>query len=416
VLHLSSTKVFVQGGFMRSIISQAITGLIVMGFAAAGLAQTPGVTATEIRIGQTMPYTGPVAAFSMLGKGEIAYFKKVNDEGGINGRKVPPISLDDGYAPPRTVEQTRKLIEQERVAFIFSSIGTASNSAIEKYLNAANIPQIFIGSGASKFGNYREFFWTMGGVQATFRAEARIYARQILKADANAKIAILYQHDDYGRDYVMGLKDVLGDRYEGMVNEATYEFTDATIDSQIATLQSTGAEFLIVAATPKFAAQAIRRVYDIGWKPTFFLSSTAIWINSVMIPAGPEIGVGIISAAYVKDPTDSTWNDDSGMQEYKSFMAKYMQDDDIADQNFVNAYNSAMTLVQVLRQCGDDLSRKNIMSQATDLQALELPMLLPGIRVSTSPTDYYPVKQMQLMKWSGKQWIRFGGLLSSQDN
>jgi len=399
-----------------AVISPAITGLTVIGLAAAALAQTPGVTATEIKIGQTMPYTGPVAAFSMLGKGEIAYFKKVNDEGGINGRKVTLISLDDGYAPPRTVEQTRKLVEQEGVAFIFSSIGTASNSAIEKYLNNANIPQIFIGSGASKFGNYKEFFWTLGGVQATFRAEARIYARQIVNADPNAKIAVLYQHDDYGRDYVIGLKDVLGDKYERMVKEATYEFTDATIDSQITTLQSTGAEFLIVAATPKFAAQAIRKVYDIGWRPTFFLSSTAIWINSVMIPAGPEKAVGIISAAYVKDPTDPTWNDDPGMREYKSFMAKYMPADDLADQNFVNAYNSAMTLVQVIRQCGDDLSRKSIMSQATNLQALELPMLLPGIRVSTSPTDYYPVKQMQLMKWNGKQWIHFGELLSGRDN
>jgi ABC-type branched-subunit amino acid transport system substrate-binding protein len=379
----------------------------------AGQTPLPGITAGEIKIGQTMPYTGPVAAFSALGKGEIGYFKKLNDEGGITGRKINLLSLDDGYAPPKTVEQTRKLIEQEGVAFIFSSIGTAANTAIQKYLNNAKVPQIFIGSGADKFGNYKEFPWTMGGVQATFRAEARIYARHILAERPNAKIAILYQHDDFGRDYVNGLRDVLGERYAATVTEATYEFTDATVDSQIVTLQSSGADALLVVATPKFAAQAIRKVYDIGWKPMFFLTNVAIWVNSVMIPAGPEKGVGIISSAYVKDPTDPAWDGDAGMQEYKAYMKKYMPSDDIADQNFVNSYNSAMTLVQVLKQCGDDLARANVMRQAANLHDLALPMLLPGIKVNTSPTDYYPVEQMQLMRWNGKQWVRFGDLLTS---
>jgi len=372
----------------------------------------PGVNASEIKIGQTMPYTGPVAAFSALGKGEIGYFKKVNAEGGINGRKINLISLDDGYAPPKTVEQTRKLVEQDGVAFIFSSIGTASNTAIQKYLNNAKIPQIFIGSGAHKFGNYKDFPWTMGGVQGTFRSEARIYARHILKEKPNAKIAILYQHDDFGRDYVNGLKDVLGDKYDAQVKEATYEFTDATIDSQVVTLQASGAEAFIFAGTPKFAAQSIRKVYDLGWKPMFFLSNVAIWVNSVMIPAGPEKGIGIISSVYVKDPTDPGWDDDAGMKGYKAFMKDYMPNDDIADQNFVNSYNSGMALVQALKQAGDDLSRDNIMKQAANLKDLELPMLLPGIKVNTSPTDYYPVEQMQLMRWNGKQWVRFGGLLS----
>jgi branched-chain amino acid transport system substrate-binding protein len=387
--------------------------LVAVLLAAPAFAQMPGVTATEIKIGQTMPYTGPVAAFSMLGKGEIGYFKKVNDEGGVKGRKINLLSLDDGYAPPKTVEQTRKLVEQDGVAFIFSSIGTASNTAIQKYLNGAKVPQIFIGSGADKFGNYKEFPWTMGGIQATFRSEARIYARHVLQEKPNAKIAILYQHDDFGRDYVTGLKDVLGDRYSNVVIEATYEFTDATIDSQIVTLQSSGADALIIAATPKFAAQAIRKVYDIGWKPTTFLANVAIWVNSVMIPAGPEKGVGIISSAYVKDPTDPGWDSDAGMQEYKAFMKKYMPSDDISDQNFVNSYNSAMALMQVLKQCGDDFSRENVMKQAANLRDIELPMLLPGMKVNTSPTDFYPVEQMQLMRWNGKQWVRFGDLLST---
>src|SRR5215510_1264873 len=388
---------------------------VVLAFGCAGAsAQAPGISATEIKIGQTMPYTGPVAAFSALGKGEIAYFKKVNAEGGINGRKINLLSLDDGYAPPKTVEQTRKLVEQDGVALIFSSIGTAGNTAIQRYLNNAKVPQIFIGSGAHKFGNYKEFLWTMGGVQGTFRSEARIYARHILKDKPDAKIAILYQHDDFGRDYVSGLKDVLGEKFGTQVKEATYEFTDATIDSQVVTLQASGADALIVAATPKFAAQAIRKVHDLGWKPTFFLSNVAIWVNSVMIPAGPEKGIGIISSVYVKDPTDPGWDNDAGMKGFKTFMKEYMPSDDIADQNFVNSYNSAMALVQVLKQAGNDLSRDNIMKQAANLKDLELPMLLPGIKVNTSPTDYYPVEQMQLMRWNGKQWVRFGELLSDQ--
>ncbi|MGP0088804.1 MAG: ABC transporter substrate-binding protein [Xanthobacteraceae bacterium] len=389
------------------------TVALVLASASSAPAQTPGVTVTEIKIGQTMPYTGPVAAFSMLGKGEVGYFNKVNAEGGINGRKVDLLSLDDGYAPPKTVEQTRKLVEQEGVAFIFSSIGTATNTAIQKYLNSAKVPQIFIGSGADKFGNYKEFPWTIGGVQATFRAEARIYVRNILQQKPDAKIAILYQHDDFGRDYITGVKDVLGDQYASRVAEASYEFTDATIDSQIVTLQSSGADALIVGATPKFAAQAIRKVYDIGWKPMFFLSNVAIWVNSVMIPAGPEKGIGITSSAYVKDPTDPGWDNDPGMKDYKAFMKQYMPNDNIADQNFVNSYNSAMTLMQVLRQCGNDLSRDNILRQATNLHDLALPMLLPGIKVNTSPTDYYPIQQMQLMRWDGKHWVRFGQVISS---
>jgi ABC-type branched-subunit amino acid transport system substrate-binding protein len=372
----------------------------------------PGVTDTEIKIGQTMPYTGPVTAFSTLGKGEVGYFKMLNDQGGVNGRKVNLLSLDDGYAPPRTVEQTRKLVEQDGVAFIFSSIGTATNTAIERYLNSNKVPQLYIASGASKFGNYKEFPWTIGGIQATFRAEARIYARQILKANPNAKIAMLYQNDDFGRDYVLGVKDVLGDKFADTVKEATYEFTDATVDSQVVSLQASGADALILVATPKFAAQAIRKVYDIGWKPMFYITNVAIWISTVLEPAGVDKAVGLMSSVYVKDPADPGWDDDPDMRVWKGWMTKYMPDADARDQNYVNSYNTGMAIVQALKQAGNDLSRDNIMKQAANIKDLQLPMMLPGIKMNTSPTDYFPIENMQMMRWNGKQWVRYGDLLS----
>jgi branched-chain amino acid transport system substrate-binding protein len=392
----------------------ASAALLTLGATAgpAAAENAPGVTAIEIKIGQTMPYSGPVTAFGTLGKGELAFFNMINDQGGVNGRRITLVSLDDGYAPPKTVEQTRKLVEQERVALLFSSIGTAPNTAVQKYLNDRKIPQIFIGSGASKWGNYQEFPWTIGGVQATFRAEGRIYARYILQHKADARIGVLYQNDDYGKDYFLGLKDVLSDKFDKMVSTQSYEPTDPTIDSQIVSLQGAGVDAIIVGATPKFAAQSIRKVYDIGWKPMFFLSNVAIWVNSVMAPAGVEKGVGIISSAYVKDPTDPGWDDDPGMKQWRDFMKKYMRDADASDQNYVNSFNSGMVLVQALKQCGDDLSRENILKQATNIRDLELPMLLPGIKVNTGPTDYFPIKQMQLMRWDGKRWVRFGEMLS----
>ncbi|MGZ5852697.1 MAG: ABC transporter substrate-binding protein [Xanthobacteraceae bacterium] len=398
---------------MSNKIKPALFCLVLGVFASPATAQNaPGVTDTEIKVGQTMPYTGPVTAFSTLGKGEIGYFKMLNEQGGINGRKINLISLDDGYAPPKTVEQTRRLVEQDGVAFMFSSIGTATNTAVQRYLNSNKVPQLYIGSGASKFGNYKEFPYTIGGIQGTFRAEARIYARYILKEKPNAKIAILYQNDDYGRDYVLGLKDILGDKYSSVVREATYEFTDATVDSQVVSLQGSGAEALIVAATPKFAAQAIRKVHDIGWKPMFFLSNVAIWISTVIEPAGPEKAVGIMSSVYVKDPADPGWDNDAGMKEWKAWITKYMPEVDSRDQNYVNSYNEAMVLVQALKQAANDLSRENIMKQALNIKDMQLPMMLPGIKVNTSPTDYYPIEDMQMMRFNGKQWVRFGDLLS----
>lgn len=397
-------------------ISRAVWGAVLAGLIGVGgvpaLAQDmPGITKTDITIGQTMPYSGPVTAFSTLGKGEIGYFNMLNAQGGVNGRKIHLISLDDGYQPPKTVEQTRKLVEQDHVSFIFSTIGTATNTAIARYLNGHHIPQLYIGSGADKFTDYKKLPWTIAGIQATFRAESAIYARYILSQKPNAKIAILFQNDDFGRDYVDGLKDVFGDKYSSRVVEASYEVTDPTIDSQIVSLKASGADALIVGATPKFAVQAIRKVHDLGWKPMFFLSNVAIWVSTVMEPAGPENGIGIMSSAYVKDPGDPAWKDDPGMKGWKAWMAKWMPGADPRDANYVNSYNEAMTLVQALKQCGDNLTRENILHQAENIHDLELPMLLPGIKVNTSATDHAPIEQMQLMRWDGKHWVRFGKLL-----
>ena len=312
--------------------------------AAAMSAEMRGVTATEIKIGQTMPYSGPVSAFGALGKGEVGYFKMVNERGGINGRKVNLISLDDSYAPPKTVEQTRRLVESDEVALIFSSIGTAHNTAIAKYLQSKNIPQLFLASGASKFADIAQFPQATVGVQAPFRYEARLYARYALSKNPNAKFAVISQNDDFGRDYLAGLKDVLGDKYDSVVTGATYEISDPTIDSQIVKLKASGADVFVIAATPKFAAQSIRKAFEIGWRPMTFLSNVAVWISTVMEPAGVEAGTGILSTAYVKDPDDPAWKDDAGVKGWREFMTKYVPDGDQHDTNYVNAYNSAMVL------------------------------------------------------------------------
>jgi ABC-type branched-chain amino acid transport systems, periplasmic component len=389
----------------------ALSALVVLTWPAVSMAaDTRGVTATEIKIGQTMPYSGPVSAFGALGKGEVGYFKMLNERGGINGRKINLISLDDSYAPPKTVEQTRRLVESDEVALIFSSIGTAHNTAIAKYLQGKNIPQLFIGSGASKFADLTQYPQATLGVQGPFRYEARLYARYALAKNPNAKFAVISQNDDFGRDYLLGLKDVLGEKYDSVVTGATYEIQDPTIDSQIVKLKASGADVLVIAATPKFAAQSIRKVFEIGWKPMTFLSNVAVWVSTVMEPAGLEAGVGILSTAYVKDPDDPAWKDDAGVKRWREFMVKYVPDADLHDTNYVNAYNSAMALEAVLKACGDDLSTENILKQAYAIKDLELPMLLPGIKVNTSPTDHIPVDQMQFMRFNGKTWERFGEL------
>jgi branched-chain amino acid transport system substrate-binding protein len=378
--------------------------------AASTSGEMRGVTATEIRIGQTMPYSGPVSAFGALGKGEVGYFKMLNERGGINGRNINLISLDDGYAPPKTVEQTRRLVESDEVALIFSPIGTAHNTAIAKYLQGKNIPQLFVGSGASKFADIAQYPQATLGVQAPFRYEARLYARYALAKNPNAKFAVVSQNDDFGRDYLSGLKDVLGEKYDALVTAATYEIQDPTIDSQIVKLKASGADVFVIAATPKFAAQSIRKAFEIGWRPMTFLSNVAVWVSTVMEPAGLEAGTGILSTAYVKDPDDPAWKDDSGVKAWREFMVKYIPEADLHDTNYVNAYNSAMALEAVLKACGDDLSTGNILKQAYAIKDLELPMLLPGIKINTSPTDHIPVDQMQFMRFNGKSWERFGEL------
>jgi branched-chain amino acid transport system substrate-binding protein len=389
----------------------AVSALVVLAWPlASAAAEMRGVAATEIKIGQTMPYSGPVSAFGALGKGEVGYFKMLNERGGINGRKVNLISLDDSYAPPKTVEQTRRLVESDEVALIFSSIGTAQNTAIAKYLRGRNIPQLFVGSGASKFADLAQYPQATLGVQGPFRYEARLYARYALAKNPNATFAVISQNDDFGRDYLAGLKDVLGEKYDAVVTGATYEITDPTIDSQIVKLKASGADVLVIAATPKFAAQSIRKAYEIGWKPMIFLSNVAVWVSSVMQPAGLEAGIGILSTAYVKDPDDPAWKDDAGVKGWREFMTKYIPEADQHDTNYVNAYNSAMALEAVLKACGDDLSTENILKQAYAIRDLELPMLLPGIKLNTSPTDHVPIDQMQFMRFNGKSWDRFGEL------
>ena len=379
--------------------------------APAFAADTPGVTATEIKIGNTMPYSGPASAYGVIGKGETAFWTMINEQGGVSGHKINFISLDDGYSPPKTVEQVRQLVEQEGVAFLFNTLGTPTNTAVQKYLNQKEIPQLFVATGADKWGDYKDNPWTMGW-QPSYRTEAQIYAKYILKEKPNAKIGILYQNDDFGKDYVAGLKDVLGDKYAKMVKEASYEVTDPTIDSQIVTLQSAGADTLVTAATPKFAAQTIRKVYDIGWKPLQFLTNVSISVGAVMNPAGPEKGVGIITSNYGKDATDPAWKNDPGMNEWRAFMKKYMPGADLEDNNYVYAYGVSLTMLQVLKQCNGDFSRANIMKQAANIHDLELPTSLPGIKINTSPTNFHPIRQMQLQRWDGKTWVRFGNVIS----
>ncbi len=397
--------------FIATLAALHAAAMLALPFAAAA-AEMRGVSASEIKIGQTMPYSGPVSAFGALGKGEVGYFKMLNERGGINGRKVNLISLDDGYAPPKTVEQTRRLVESEEVALIFSSIGTAHNTAIAKYLQSKNVPQLFIGSGASKFADIALYPQATMGVQAPFRYEARLYARYALAKNPNAKFAVISQNDDFGRDYLLGLKDVLGEKYDSVVTGVTYEIQDPTIDSQIVKLKASGADVFVIAATPKFAAQAIRKAFEIGWRPMTFLSNVAVWVSTVMVPAGVEAGTGVLSTAYVKDPDDPAWKDDPGVLAWREFMTRYVPDADQHDTNYVNAYNSAMALEAVLKACGDDLSTENILKQAYSIKNLELPMLLPGIKVNTSPTDHVPVDQMQFMRFNGKTWERFGDLLT----
>ncbi|HTO46002.1 MAG TPA: ABC transporter substrate-binding protein [Burkholderiales bacterium] len=373
----------------------------------------PGASDTEIRIGQTKPYSGPASAYGAGGRVQIGYFEKLNAEGGINGRKIKLISLDDGFSPPRTVEQTRKLVEQDEVLVVFNSNGTAANSAVQKYLNAKKVPQLFVSTGASKFADPKSFPWTIGWLP-TYYKEARAYAQYVVRTRPNAKIAVLYQNDDFGKDYLNGLHDELGDKAKRMiVAESSFELSDPTVDSQVVSLRASGADVFFNIGTPKFSALAIRKAYDIGWKPLQFLAMPGSSVGQVMIPAGTEKGVGAITVGFVKDPTDPQWDNDPAMKEWRAFMRKYYPDGDLNDWYNVYAYAAAQTLVQVLKQCGDELTRENVMAQATNLKNLELPLLLPGIRINTTPTDYHVIRQVQLQRFDGRQWVRFGEVIGN---
>jgi branched-chain amino acid transport system substrate-binding protein len=397
--------------------------IIVRGLATAGLVLAsgvafaagqygPGVSDTEIKIGNTMPYSGPASAYGAIGKAETAYFNMINEQGGINGRKINFVTRDDGYSPPKTVEVVRKLVEEDQVLFIFNPLGTPPNTAIQGYLNDNKVPQLFVATGADKWNDPKHFPWTMG-YQPSYRIEARIYGHYILKNLPNAKIAVLYQNDDFGKDYLIGLREGLGDKADKLIIATqTYETTDPTVDSQLVSLQGSGADVLLTAAIPKFAAQAIRKVYDIGWKPTHFMTNVSSSVGAVFRPAGPEKGIGIISAAYGKDPTDPQWQDAPDFKEWLAWMKKYNPSASVADANNVYGYGVAYLLVQVLKACGDNLTRENVMKQAASLHSLTGPMALPGITISTSPTDYAPIKQMQLEKFDGNTWQLFGEVIS----
>jgi branched-chain amino acid transport system substrate-binding protein len=385
--------------------------LLIGGLAGAGgaTAQTVvGVTATEIKIGNTNPYSGPASAYGTIGKALGAYIKKVNDEGGINGRKINYITYDDGYSPPKTVEMVRRLVEQDQVAFVFQTLGTPTNTAIHKYMNQQKVPHLFVATGATKWNDPKNFPWTMGW-QPNYQAEGQIYAKYVLKNVPDAKVGILYQNDDYGKDYVKGFKDGLGDAAKKMVvSEQSYETTDPTIDSQILNLKSSGANVFFNVTIPKFAVQAIKKAHDIGWKPLHLLNSVSSSVGVVLKPAGLEASKGLLTTYYIQDPTDPQWKNGQGYKDWLAFMKKYYPEGSIEDAFNVYGYSVAQTLVHVLKQCGNDLSRENIMRQAASIKDLTVPMLLPGIKINTSPTDFAPIEQEQLAKFDGERWALFG--------
>jgi branched-chain amino acid transport system substrate-binding protein len=371
-------------------------------------AQTPGVTATEIKVGNTNPYSGPASAWSTIGKSIAAWIKKVNEEGGVNGRKITFISYDDSYSPPKTVEMVRKLVEQDQVAILFNTLGTPSNTAIQKYANQQKIPHLFIATGATKWGDPKNFPWTMGW-QPPYKAESVIYAQYIMKNIPDAKIGILYQNDDYGKDYLHQFEAALGDAAKKMiVLKQSYEVTDPTVDSQVVNLKNSGANVFFNITATKFAAQAIKKAQDIGWRPTHFLNSVSTSVATVMKVAGFDASKGIITTLYYKDPTDPQWKNDPAMKDWVAFMNKYYPDGNKEDSFNIYGPLAAQTLVQTLKQAGNDLSRANIMKEAANLKDLALPLLLPGIKVNTSATDFYPIEQEQLAKFDGERWALFG--------
>ena len=372
-----------------------------------------GATDTEIKVGNIMPYSGPASSYGVIGKTETAFFNMINAQGGINGRKITFISYDDGYVPPKAVEQARKLVEGDEVLFIFQSLGTPSNVAIQKYMNSKKVPQLFVATGATRWGDPQNFPWTIGW-QPNYQSEARIYAKYVLDHYPNSKIAVFYQNDDAGKDQIKGLHDGLGDKASMIIAEKAYEVTDPTIDSQIVALHDSGADIFFTWAAPKGAAQAIKKVYELNWKPKFFLANVSTSVASVMKVAGLEASKDIISSAYLKDPTDPAWKDDAEVKEWQAFMDKWYPEGDKTNSNNVYAYAVAQTVVEVLKQCGDNLTRDNIMKQAASLKDYSPKMLLPGIKINTGADDFYPIEQMQLMRFDGEAWRLFGDIITGE--
>ncbi len=394
----------------RARVSLAALAALLLAVSTPARAQDPGITASAIKLGNTAPYSGPASAYGTLVRAEAAYFRMINEQGGINGRRIEFLSLDDGYVPSKTVEQTRKLVEQEQIFADFSPVGTAPNIAIHKYLNLHKVPQLFVNSGASRWNDAAHFPWTVGYLP-TYAMEGRVYAQFILRTKPDARIAVLTPNEDAGRDYLRGFKEGLGEHRDQIVAEATYETTDATVDQQIVAFQSAGADVFFDEATPKFAAQAIRKAAALGWTPLIILPTVSNSVAAVLKPAGLAHAVGIVTGAYLKDPNDPRWAADPGMAEWRAWMRRYYGDGDPADVLNVNGYTAAQLMALVLTRCGDDLSRANLMRQASTLAGVTLPMLLPGIHINTSPTDVTPIHQLQMARFDGKSWVLFGDVI-----
>ncbi|MBN8981475.1 MAG: ABC transporter substrate-binding protein [Rhizobiales bacterium] len=405
-----STKLKLNVAAVSALVALAVTS----DSALAQKKYDTGATDTEIKIGNIMPYSGPASAYGVIGKIEQAYFKMINDQGGVNGRKINFITYDDGYSPPKTVEQARKLVESDEVLFIFGPLGTASNSAIQKYMNSKQVPQLFVATGATKFGEPKEFPWTMGW-QPPYQSESRVYAAHLLKTKPDAKIGILYQNDDFGKDMLKGLKDGLGAKAASMiVAEESYEVSEPTIDSHIVNIKAKGADVFFSFTIPKSSAQSLKKVAELGWKPVYYQSNVGASVGSVLKPAGFENAQGIMSAAYAKDGADAQWDNDEGMKKFYAFLAKYAPDANKADGSVVYGYGQAQTVVQVLKQAGDNLTRENIMKQAASLKDFVPDTLLPGVKINTSATDFYPIQQLQITQFKGEKYELLGEIIDGQ--
>ncbi|MET4455428.1 ABC transporter substrate-binding protein [Bradyrhizobium sp. RT3b] len=403
-----------RGSYVNFIYSTAITAVLVAAISSSASAQKkydPGATDTEIKVGNIMPYSGPASAYATIGKTEAAYFNKINSEGGINGRKINFVSYDDTYSPPKTVEQARKLVESDEVLLIFNPLGTPGNTAIQKYMNSKKVPQLFVSTGAAKWNDPKNFPWTMGW-QPSYQVEARIYGKYILQNYPGKTVGVLYQNDDFGKDYVTGLKDGLGDQAAKLiVVEAAYETSSPTVDSQVVQIKGANPDIFVNIATPKFAAQAIKKIAELGWHPVQFLTNVSGSIGGVIKPAGFEASQGILSTAYLKDPKDSEWKNDASMNEWRAFMTKWYPEGDLDDSATVFGYGVAKGLEQVLRQCGDTLTRENVMKQAANLD-FEIGIYITGTRIKTGPDDFAPIEQLQMMRFKGESWERFGPIMS----